>query len=75
MPLGQVERAAGLQEEGDDLGPAADVGQPVDRTPGDEDEVERARLADRGRGVVEVGLDEPRPVREADLGRERRAPP
>ena len=75
MALGQVERAAGLQEEGHDLGPAADVGQPVDRPPGDVDEVERARLADRRRGVVEIGLDEARPVREAELGRQRRAPP
>ena len=71
MALGQIERSAGLEEEGHDLGPAADVGQPVDRPPGDEHEVERPRLADGRRGVVEIGLDEARPVGEAQLGRER----
>ena len=70
MPLGQIERAAGLQEERHDLGPAADVGQPVDRPPGDVDEVERrpARGSPPGRRKG-------RPRRSAPAWRGRARPP
>ena len=73
MAFGQVEGAAGLEEESDDLRPAADIRQPVDRTPGDVDEVERRRLVDRRGSIVQVGLDEPRSPGQPESSARRRA--
>ena len=71
MPFGQIERAARLDEMGHHPGPAADVGQPVDRAPGDEHAIERRGLRNRRRRIVQVRLDEARPPGEPELGRQR----
>src|ERR1700730_12640559 len=51
----------------DDLGPAVDIRQPRDGTPGDENHVESCPFGDRRRCVIEVRLHEARPIREAQL--------
>ena len=70
MGVGVIEAAAGLQELRDDFGPAPYVGQPAGDAPARIDQVERRRLGDGGRRVVEIRLDEARAVGKAELARE-----
>ena len=57
VALGKIEEAARLKHIGDDFRPAQDVGQPVDRAPGDEGDL--VGLSERRGCFVDVGLDEP----------------
>jgi len=67
MRLGDVQKAARPQEMGDDLGPSVDVGQPANRAPADEHDIEAGRLRDRRRRVVEIGEDEISSVGQTQL--------
>jgi len=68
--VGVIEAAIGLQELGDDLGPAPYVGQPAGDAPARIDQVERCRPGDGGGRVVEIRFDEARAVGKAELRRE-----
>ncbi|MNG34756.1 hypothetical protein D3C84_1213250 [compost metagenome] len=39
MPIEQIEPAVRSQQTGNDFGPFKDIRQPVDRTPGNEDDI------------------------------------
>jgi len=69
VPVGEVEPAPRLQEPGDDARPLRDVGQPADRAPGREDEVEGLGLGQQVSRVVDVRLHEAGPIVDAELGR------
>ena len=72
VELAQVEEAAGLEQLGDDPGPARQVGKPVERAEAGVDDVEPL-AAERRDGVVDVGLDEA--SRRARSRRRARSPP
>src|SRR5215472_729923 len=67
MRLGDVQKAARPQEMRDDLGPSVDVGQPANRAPADEHDIEAGRLRDRRWRVVEIGEGEISPVGQTQL--------
>jgi hypothetical protein len=67
MRLSKVKQTTGFQEVGDDLRPTTDVRQPPDRSPGDEHRIERRRLGDCRRRVIEVRVNEAGSVGEAQL--------
>ncbi|KAK6020599.1 TonB-dependent receptor, partial [Ostertagia ostertagi] len=71
MTVGVVESPAGLQETGDDLRPSPHVGEPAGGAPGHIDEIERGRLRDRRRRVVEIGADEACSAGQSELDGER----
>src|SRR5262245_33515867 len=73
MRLGEVQKAARPQEIGDDLGPSVDVGQPANRAPADEYDIEAGRLRDRRRRVVKIGEDEINPGGQTQPPANRRA--
>jgi hypothetical protein len=65
MPFRQIESTARIEKMRDDCCPATNVRQPVNRTPIYEYQVKRFRH--RSRCVVQVRLDEPRSVGDAQL--------
>jgi len=70
MPFGEIECAAWFEEIHHRFGPARDIGQPVQRAPGHEDEIERSWLGDSPRRVVEIGFDKVRAFGQAEFKRE-----
>jgi hypothetical protein len=54
MCLREIEHATRLEEMGDNARPLCDVGQPADRAPGDEDEIERGRFGNCITGSIDV---------------------
>ena len=70
MAVREVEAAAGPEEMRDDGGPAFDVGEPHQRAPAHEDEVEAGGGVDGAHSIVEVGLDEAGAPGEAEVARQ-----